>query len=122
MKAKGKRQRAKGKGKDALRAKNNSSLLIFAFCLLPFAFIVSFVLVRDYRAAASPAQSQRQPSASETLSAAQEPGRDFSKFTHTNAVHSRLPCLLCHRRETNAPRPVRPRAGGHMPCAGCHRH
>jgi hypothetical protein len=38
VKTKGKRQKAKGKRKDAPRAKNLSSLLIFAFCLLPFAF------------------------------------------------------------------------------------
>src|SRR5256714_4152110 len=35
---KAKRQKAKGKSEDALRAKNISSLLIFALCLLPFAF------------------------------------------------------------------------------------
>ena len=45
---------------------------------------------------------------------------DFSKFTHNNPNHSRLPCLLCHRRETNEPRPVRPGAADHAPCAGCH--
>ena len=50
----------------------------------------------------------------------QEPTGDFSKFTHTNPMHTRLPCLLCHRRETNSPRPVRPGKGGHLPCAGCH--
>lgn len=47
----------------------------------------------------------------------QEPNGDFSKFTHTNAMHARLPCLLCHRRETNSPQVKRP---GHMPCSGCH--
>jgi c(7)-type cytochrome triheme protein len=45
---------------------------------------------------------------------------DFSRFTHTNAMHRRLPCLLCHRRETNSPRPTRPGRDGHAPCAGCH--
>jgi hypothetical protein len=39
VKAKGKRQSSKGKGSGALRAKSFSSLLIFAFCLLPFAFL-----------------------------------------------------------------------------------
>jgi hypothetical protein len=37
MKAKGKRQKAKGRSEDARRAKS-FSLIIFAFCLLPFAF------------------------------------------------------------------------------------
>lgn len=50
----------------------------------------------------------------------QEATGDFSKFTHSNPMHSRLPCLLCHRRETNSPRPLRPGKGGHLPCAGCH--
>jgi c(7)-type cytochrome triheme protein len=42
---------------------------------------------------------------------------DFSVFPHGNAAHARLTCLLCHRRETNAPQPRLP---GHTPCAGCH--
>ncbi|MBI3649619.1 MAG: hypothetical protein HY231_01065 [Acidobacteria bacterium] len=48
---------------------------------------------------------------------AQGVGNDYSKFTHRNAAHTRLPCLLCHRREANLMQPKRP---GHMPCAGCH--
>lgn len=48
---------------------------------------------------------------------AQESGADFSKFSHVKPTHARLPCLLCHRREGNSPRPQRT---GHMPCAGCH--
>src|SRR5829696_8785744 len=43
---------------------------------------------------------------------------DYSRFRHTNEQHARLPCLLCHRREDNSPRPVR--SAGHTPCAGCH--
>ena len=42
---------------------------------------------------------------------------DFSRFAHTNPNHSRLPCLLCHRREDNS---VKPKLPGHLPCAGCH--
>ena len=45
---------------------------------------------------------------------------DFSKFRHDNANHTRLPCLLCHRRETNAAKPVMPGGANHAPCAGCH--
>jgi c(7)-type cytochrome triheme protein len=50
------------------------------------------------------------------LSNAQEQGRDFSRFSHTE-THAALPCLLCHRRESNSPRPSLP---GHQSCAGCH--
>ncbi|MEO8436444.1 MAG: cytochrome c3 family protein [Pyrinomonadaceae bacterium] len=45
---------------------------------------------------------------------------DFSKFKHANPNHTRLPCLLCHKRETNAARPATPGGNGHLPCAGCH--
>lgn len=48
---------------------------------------------------------------------AQESGADFSKYSHVKPTHARLPCLLCHRRDSNSPRPQRT---GHMPCAGCH--
>ena len=43
--------------------------------------------------------------------------QDFSKFSHANAMHARLPCLLCHKREVGLTTPKMP---GHMPCAGCH--
>ena len=45
---------------------------------------------------------------------------DYSKFLHGNRNHARLPCLLCHRRETNSPQPTLPGSKGHLPCAGCH--
>jgi c(7)-type cytochrome triheme protein len=45
---------------------------------------------------------------------------DYSKFQHTSAYHARMPCLLCHKRETNAPRPAVPGRNAHLPCAGCH--
>jgi c(7)-type cytochrome triheme protein len=45
---------------------------------------------------------------------------DFSKFRHDNANHARLPCLLCHRRESTNARPSLPGGGGHLPCTGCH--
>ena len=47
-------------------------------------------------------------------------GLDYSKFLHNSRNHSRLPCLLCHRRETNSPLPKLPGSSGHLPCAGCH--
>ena len=45
---------------------------------------------------------------------------DFSKFQHTSAYHKRLPCALCHRRESNATQPAMPGGKDHLPCAGCH--
>lgn len=50
----------------------------------------------------------------------QEPVKDFSKFKHGNPNHARMPCLLCHKREANSPRPTLPGGNGHAPCAGCH--
>jgi len=43
--------------------------------------------------------------------------QDYSKFQHRNPTHSRMPCLLCHKRDDNSAVPKLP---GHMPCAGCH--
>ena len=45
---------------------------------------------------------------------------DFSKFKHDSSYHARLPCLLCHRRETNSAKPDWPGKTSHLPCAGCH--
>lgn len=47
-------------------------------------------------------------------------GLDYSKFQHSTRNHSRLPCLLCHRREGTAAVPKLPGSNGHLPCAGCH--
>ena len=41
---------------------------------------------------------------------------DFSSFKHTDR-HGTLPCLLCHQRNEESPKP---RFSSHTPCAGCH--
>lgn len=46
--------------------------------------------------------------------------KDYSRFTHSNQFHSRLPCLLCHRRDDNSPRIRFPGKVDHLPCTGCH--
>jgi c(7)-type cytochrome triheme protein len=46
--------------------------------------------------------------------------KDYSKFQHGNAFHSRLPCLVCHTRNDNSTRIGFPGRSGHLPCAGCH--
>lgn len=45
---------------------------------------------------------------------------DYSRYSHSSQYHARLPCLLCHRRETNDSRPNMPGANEHLPCKGCH--
>jgi len=45
---------------------------------------------------------------------------NYSKFEHQTAYHARLPCLLCHKRDTNSATPQFPGGASHMPCAGCH--
>lgn len=57
-----------------------------------------------------------------TTNAVPETGQssDYSEFRHGNQYHSRLPCLLCHRRDSNTARISFPGKPGHLPCAGCH--
>jgi len=45
---------------------------------------------------------------------------DYSKFQHSSTYHARLPCLLCHRRDSDAAVPTMPGSAKHAPCAGCH--
>ncbi len=47
-----------------------------------------------------------------------EPAQDYSKFKHSNPMHARMPCLLCHKRDSNSPTM---KYSGHLPCAGCHK-
>ena len=46
--------------------------------------------------------------------------QDYSKFQHKNPKHARLPCLLCHRRESTSAQPTLPGKDKHAPCTGCH--
>src|SRR5215203_3706024 len=45
---------------------------------------------------------------------------NYSQFKHDNRDHARLPCLLCHRRESNSAQPTLPGKASHAPCTGCH--
>jgi len=45
---------------------------------------------------------------------------DYSNFQHTSAYHARLPCSLCHKRESNSAQPAMPGGSNHLPCTGCH--
>ena len=57
---------------------------------------------------------------SEPMVAPGEAQQDFSHFKHTNEAHTRLPCLICHKRDDNATRFRMPGNINHEPCAGCH--
>jgi predicted CXXCH cytochrome family protein len=81
-----------------------------------FALFACFLLVSDdpvqfFKTDAAPARNNE----FETQDSA-----DYSAFKHDNPNHSRLPCLLCHRRETNDARPTMPGNSSHVPCIGCH--
>lgn len=79
--------------------------------VLTVSVVVIVLAVSSHSALATPETELPEP---------QEPASDYSKFTHANPNHARLPCLLCHRRETNAALPTRPGKDSHAPCAGCH--
>jgi c(7)-type cytochrome triheme protein len=44
----------------------------------------------------------------------------YTKFQHVTEYHARLPCALCHRRNSDSVRPTLPGSPNHSPCAGCH--
>jgi c(7)-type cytochrome triheme protein len=97
----------------ALRWRRWLSLAILAFGCIGF----GVMCFSNLHISALPAEPQERFSrAGFNFTEPQESGGDFSKFSHTQ-THAALPCLLCHRRENNNPRPSLP---GHTPCAGCH--
>lgn len=48
---------------------------------------------------------------------AETEAQDYSRFRHSNPMHARMPCLLCHKRDDNS---AAPKLSGHLPCSGCH--
>jgi c(7)-type cytochrome triheme protein len=93
--------------------KRRLSLLVLLFGVLAFVF----ACLPGSRVSALPESPSTDEAGNFSHAYAQAEGKDFSKFTHRNGAHTRLPCLLCHRREASLTQPKRP---GHMPCAGCH--
>lgn len=91
----------------------NAPRVLFLVCLVAIVFLLMLQQSSALSAsnAAKSVESEQMP----------EPSGDFSKFQHSSANHARLPCLLCHRRETNSIRPALPGGSGHLPCAGCHK-
>ena len=94
---------------------------LFEACVLigGLTLLVYSIAARFNASAADPTVS---PSLDENAVLSAEPpqDKDYSRFTHGNEFHSRLPCLLCHRRDDNSPRMRFPGKSDHLPCAGCH--
>lgn len=95
---------------------------VVAFSVISVVFGLILVAVLNSRAAGSMPNSPTEtlPAESNQEQMQFPEGLDYGKFMHSSRNHSRLPCLLCHRREGNTPRPQLPGSSGHLPCAGCH--
>ena len=91
------------------------SITVVFFCTV---IGLTVVTVFNSRASESAPNFAESPTPQEQMQFPE--GLDYGKFMHSTQNHSRLPCLLCHRRESNAPIPKRPGGSGHLPCAGCH--
>jgi c(7)-type cytochrome triheme protein len=100
----------------ATRARRRLTLVVLLVACLGFALTLE-LNSRASLSAPAVVPSSKTAAGFETTGAQTSGGGDFSRFAHTNPNHSRLPCLLCHRREDNSPRPTLP---GHLPCSGCH--
>ena len=98
--------------------KKKTTILGSATRQIELAVLIVACIVFGYGYAIYPASSspENPPPGSEPTTQ----DKDYSKFTHTNGFHSRLPCLLCHRRDDNSPQIKFPGRSGHLPCAGCH--
>ena len=105
-----------------LRSWDSLFNLRFYKYFVPTGLVVAVIFVSA--ASLSTSRASGTPNGSEKEAPQQQmqfpEGLDYSKFLHSTQNHARLPCLLCHRRDSNAPVPRRPGASQHLPCAGCH--
>ncbi len=88
--------------------------LVEASVMLGSVLLFGYAMVVGFTAAENPVPEPTEVAAVENQT------KDYSRFTHSNEFHSRLPCLLCHRRDDNSARIGFPGKSGHLPCAGCH--
>ena len=106
-----------GKATRAERSRRLSASRLTAVLVLALA-IATFTVLNSRATRSMPNFVTESSSGQEQMQFPE--GLDYSKFQHDSRNHSRLPCLLCHRRESNAAIPKRPGGSGHLPCAGCH--
>jgi len=97
-------------GRDSVPALRLLEILVLlcGIILSGYALVVGFSGTNEAINESTPSeQTENQP-------------KDYSRFTHSNQFHSRLPCLLCHRRDDNSTRIGFPGKVNHLPCTGCH--
>ena len=99
----------RAKEKSLLSTRRTVELIVIVAACLLFGFSIGGSSVsKSIEEPADPPVSS-EPAAAE---------QNYSRFTHSNPQHARMPCLLCHRRDDNSPTPKR--SVGHSPCSGCH--
>ena len=105
---------------NARTPQNRSKKHRFAPVVIIFAILAGITLVKSLSAGPSAVLVDQplDPTPMEVEMPSQE--KDYSRFTHSNEYHARMPCLLCHRRDTNTARVSYPGRSGHTPCIGCH--
>jgi len=84
--------------------------------LLAVTSCVGFAFVFDLRPASFASSVKNADVPNEPAVGLTEP-QNYSRFRHDVSEHTRLPCLLCHKRDDNSPSM---KFSGHLPCAGCH--
>lgn len=94
---------------DSVESHKPTTSALVAGVLITLSMMVIFTLTVSARRTLRDEQQMQVPE-----------NADYSKFRHGSAYHARLPCLLCHRRESNSARPPMPGNSNHLPCAGCH--
>src|SRR5947207_450391 len=82
--------------------------------LLAVTSCVGFAFVFDLRPASFASSVKNADVPNEAAVGLTEP-QNYSRFRHNVSEHTRLPCLLCHKRDDNSPSM---KFSGHLPCAG----
>ena len=100
---------------DQAKKKRQVELTVLIAGSLMFAAAITFGSMK--KATVDDSMVGSFPTRAESESVSESQNQDYSHFQHSNPVHARMPCLLCHKRDDNSATPKLP---GHTPCSGCH--